>query len=1407
MASRKYSEYLQVDPNFIPVFSRDSDKIYPDKWQSFYPHESFKTILRHMVETLEKSTDAKDRSIWMSGAYGTGKTYASFVIKHILEDSLESVTPYFTQNGMDSLLARVKGVRARGRVLVAQRSSSAGINTQDKLFYAIVDSVRKAVKDAGLSYTGAKSLSDKVLETLRHPETSAFNFPGVFQKYRGKFTEYSGVESIIRDLEELDSDETLDLLDTIVEVAALEGFNWSMSSEDIVDWLEDVRKGNDLYAIVFIWDEFTEYFHQNQNNITGLQEIAQASSRINCYLFLITHSSAGQLIQDQASRKIIEARFKLDTIELGESTAFTLLGAALRRNPDLETEWAHIREQLWEDVRRAAAFIQDKDISVRDGDFVNLLPMHPYAAYLLKFIAKDISSNQRTIFKFLSGGYSDEEDQKNFRWFIEHFSYDYGSWNYLTVDFLWDYFFRETNVDLDAAFTQVISHYHNFAPLCDDPENERLGERRRRALKVTLLLAALQMKNGAEAKTGAASLMRPTLANIKACFAGTPQESCVEQDLNYLVSKGMMGKIEVAREVLFVMTSAAVDTERMERILDETRRAIPFEKLVADPGCAVADKFMPDGFLARRMRVFEVSAASAKAVAERVEPSENHIPVFFLFAKNEGEQAKVKETVRTIFDKAGERCVVVDFSSLPFTDAQFDKFIKARAEEKYFSTLSNQKPRQELAKKAAQEILNEWIRKLITTSLYVYTAPDKAVQKNGGANLRKEFREINASFYGCGLEEISQNDKLFAESGFKESVALMAMGKIDVPANYSYVRNISRKLQADGIWDDPKYRESHPAHPVSKMKAAVSEVVSRGFETKMMVSVTDIWAALRRPPFGLLPNTGTVFLLGFLMKEYASGSYYKRDVNSNTVALDEEGLSELLFGVVKDLPKARGQFIVMQTPQQKMFCAITGGIFRISGANSVDDIAKSVNIFLTNTRYPMWTMRCYIEKELRGHEYFEDLIALTDLFCEFIKPQSRIGRERAQVVEDICGIYKRRGAIGEVYRDILTAEHMRQGMNAHIASYQPKIVQLADSLGITAKEYLDMLGAKLSGDSSYLWETDDTNRQIDSLCTDLEFLYELNRVLTDRQKTYDEARTALTRKLNVVRIPYALLRELKPNLLPILDLFREIAQNARIDKAVALPVLSGLADDFCAFFNSQSEVFRPAADRVLNGPLSEDEYEYLFERVPSGVFFDTTDAFAAAMQRELNQYRKSKKSRKLRQIWKELTNSASPAEWSLRNGIPVLCLFTDDILRAQRVFDALNGTSVLPSENDMDDAIAFLQSGKLRVLNDRGACRQKFREFFAGEYAYLLPSDDELRDRLREAAGGNVYDWYAKAPLCRDSVKRYAAQRYQSEYRLLAKEKIRQITASQARQYLEELIDSDPLLGIHILRDSSGGQP
>lgn len=82
----------------------------------------------------------------------------------------------------------------------------------------------------------------------------------------------------------------------------------------------------------------------------------------NSARWLPNGSSAGQLIQDKGSKSIIEARFKLDTIELEESTAFKLLGQALRHEVDLADEWKHTSEQLWDGVKRGSVdVIKNKD--------------------------------------------------------------------------------------------------------------------------------------------------------------------------------------------------------------------------------------------------------------------------------------------------------------------------------------------------------------------------------------------------------------------------------------------------------------------------------------------------------------------------------------------------------------------------------------------------------------------------------------------------------------------------------------------------------------------------------------------------------------------------------------------------------------------------------------------------------------------------------------------------------------------------------------------------------------------------------------------------------------------------------------------------------------------------------------
>ena len=55
-------------------------------------------------------------------------------------------------------------------------------------------------------------------------------------------------------------------------------------------WIKDIINENDLQGIIFIWDEFTDYFANNVP-VTPLQEPAQATVDMPFYLFIVTHKA------------------------------------------------------------------------------------------------------------------------------------------------------------------------------------------------------------------------------------------------------------------------------------------------------------------------------------------------------------------------------------------------------------------------------------------------------------------------------------------------------------------------------------------------------------------------------------------------------------------------------------------------------------------------------------------------------------------------------------------------------------------------------------------------------------------------------------------------------------------------------------------------------------------------------------------------------------------------------------------------------------------------------------------------------------------------------------------------------------------------------------------------------------
>ena len=1382
-----YKEYIKVEEDFIPVFSFASDKSHPERWKSFYPHESFRNIFTLTVETLEKASAAKDRPIWINGSYGTGKTFASFVIKHIFEDDFSEVEKYFRHHEMDSLIPRVAALRDKGKILVVHQSSSSGINSQNKLFNAIIEAVKISLRSNGYTYTGAASILGKVLATLKDPDAT-FNFEAAFKKYRAKFLDYSSPKEVIEDLETLDAQEQLDLLEVIADVAESESYNWSMSVNDVIDWLRDVRTKNNLYAIFFIWDEFTEYFRNNFNNVTGLQELAQRAPELNFYFFLITHGSSNQLITDDTLRKIIAARFKIASIDLEKNTAFELMAQAFEIVPAQKSEWQKISSVLWEKVKRDAAdFIATRDPNVKVDDLKNLLPIHPFAAYLLKFIAQAVSSNQRTMFQFIS-----EEADNNFYNFIQNHGDDDGE-IFLTADYLWDYFFHRDNSDLDEIFREVMGHYNTYSTFCNDSQC--------RALKVLLILFALQQKVF-QSQEGSSVLLRPSKKNISACFAGTSIEKDISQILDFFVERGIISALEESADVYYIMATTQIDPARMKKIFDEVSARKSFDNIIRDDSYGVAKFFRPTDFLKYRLDIQIISPTKFLQLPHIVAAPVNQIPTFFIFAADELEQGKVKQTIEKIFAKSSQRTIIADFSATPFTAQRYEKFLQNKARELYFKDSQNQAGQVKLAQKNAADLVAEWIRQLTVSSVRVLTSPKDSVSISGEGNFHKYLRELNGKFFGGGIEEISLNEKLFSTTGLTENVARAALDNDRIRGNISWLNFLSEPFRQLVKSAGEKYWLADPSDPISKMKAIVEDLIAARFAHNNEISFGEIWDELRKSPVGLMKCPGSIFLLALMLKDYADNNFYLRDYNSNTSSLTGERLCSLIVAVVKDLPQARDNFIVKQTAEHLKFCKLIAEIFNLrkDDINSIDDASKFIKALLAQSRYPLW-MLTYLLDEKFSTGYKAELVDALNLFCEFINPPP--GRDITKIADEIFDICDTATAIVDDLKKLLRPKNFKTGMEFHLKKNHPDFKKILRRLKISDDEAFSLLNGKISSSTAYLLNLAEIDRRIENLFAELQLVESVNLILDSPQKNLADVRFALKKKLNQIKVPRVVTEEFFPEFKDLFQAFDSLLSHTATDFTLAAEIVKRNARPFKKFFDNQFDTFAKAVTGLVDGVPDSQILESVFKDMPDGIFFMTREDFASQLKTLLKKINRIKKTNLLFSIWRDITGTPSPAEWSKRNEIPILCVFQKNLDIAQNCFAALNSQTTLANDSDLNAALKFIQSDEITALAKKDKCREDFRSYFCGDLR-LIVDDDSLRAILRKHAGNDVYSWFTKKKICEGHIRAFANKNYNKKFLPTVRKIIRDMNAQEAKKYLDDLTH-DMLFGVRILENSGGG--
>ena len=177
---------------------------------------------------------------------------------------------------------------------------------------------------------------------------------------------------------------------------------------------------------------------------------------------------------------------------------------------------------------------------------------------------------------------------------------------------------------------------------------------------------------------------------------------------------------------------------------------------------------------------------------------------------------------------------------------------------------------------------------------------------------------------------------------------------------------------------------------------------------------------------------------------------------------------------------------------------------------------------------------------------------------------------------------------------------------------------------------------------------------------------------------------------------------------------------------------------------------------------------------------------------------------RLSKLWRELTKTNSPRDWSKDKSTPILAMVPkSERDNAKKVFETIMTSS--PDEKDVRFAIDYLEKrpNYLNDLDNEQKIEEAFRDSIIDEeYRILIDDNAEIRDELYSKSQNDPYQWYSNVRV-REIVKKFVENKYYTgETHNKVTTKVMKMSDVDAKNLLIELLDKNFEVGLKILRES-----
>lgn len=1392
---KKYSDYIEISPNFESVVDIGADTRKPNLWRDYIVGENMEKMVEVICQSLNNEGVDMRRSFWAHGSYGTGKSYAAILIKHLMEEKPEVIEEYLSKT---SRLSRFKNrfMKFRnkgGDFLVIWKTGCTGIRDGN----AMLMEAEKAIRDALAEKFGDKadygdaSLADAVKEQIHSP---VHNWEYILNTTT-LGDDYGSVEEL------QDAIDSADLKALQRTAAVIRKFNWGLvdSLETFRKWVGAVIENNhlDKSGIFFIWDEFTEYI-LNSDDITILQQLSEFTKVKPLYMMFIVHKSQEMITNLTTDRyQLITHRFHQVEFHISQDAALDLISGSINIRNGMEEHWKDERKPVIKNIRPFLPDMAGLDDNISEK-IEYFCPIHPMTIKLLSRVAENYAASQRTMFRFMK---DQSASDIGFIGYINKYGPDdQACW--LTPDWLWDYFFtRESDFsEKETKVPEYIRHFEESRNLVENDDNAF------RVFKTALLLMALMsstkgLNYGKRTKDGIAA----TEECLATCLAGVMDKTSVHDLLETMQDSKILilDRDRHDNVRLQLPFNGATSDEFPARLAENDKKYNRYKMFSKDGEFAQAlekrvEEDSANDVLNKRMKIVSCCAETLSIntrlaeITKELEKYPYKLGLLIVTVNSDAQGVSIQSLLQSKAQEANEPRLTIALLRDPFTDENRTKWLTALTKQEMASA-SGQTGSVNQYRTEAATIMTSWVSSVVSGGrIIAYNGSQVFNNHYGMAQLRKTIRSnVLDAIFPYAPENI-----VVTNTAYKSCNESAPTAGVQRKTSNSQLKNVINSLQNEGVLELSSIDEMEEisGNKAKDCIAALAKLVKEQMESGSKVNLSDLWTTLQNAPYGYYDTIACGILLGYVFSCYKNSKYTWTDSAQSPQILAESTISRMIVNMCKS--RMTTDYLSAGSVTWQHFSEYLEKIMGLTVAQVAEQTTGYHNAreAVTKSGSPFWVLKYLPDETWSSQDLHTAADKIIDNIQVFISQDGDVEAAMSDVLQLMNGR-------GRVRKNLETAFKDKNAMSAAFRTFlfsaSPDLKAIATKLDIQPQELSDKLHSVMQG-AIYTWTEGQVNEKLADVVSEYNYLEAVGNVLGKVYHSLEAAKKDLMNQFNYLRISISAIEMLAPSWYSALQVLHKISEG-RAGQMTADERQKDI--ELLLNYGKYAKDCLTDGKSVLSEILTSKGVEYTSEELSTiydglkGMSCNATlMQFEKELDRQMGRISFARNKVDLQEIWKSVTGGIKNVkEWCTVYEAPIMWIIPKELQKAiTTVIEVQKNTPTVDAA--VLAAIDALKNSDTTILNDKSKVESAFLHTVGDEFMDIWATEHlSIISKAKIKLGNDMSTWsISDLTYLQRMLRQMLQEKAKKEKLSSAKNNVRNMKESVLKDKVADFLDAHP---------------